>query len=369
MSRIGFVSTVQGHSWGGSEELWSQTASLMCRRGLGVGINYPWWPSPVGQVEALEQCGCSVTRRQEIGGIKGRLRRKLSPGYVYRWLDSFAPDLVVISQGGTLDGLDWMQACQTRDLPYAVVVQAANESWWPDDDQAAQFAAALEAAVSCFFVSARNLELVRVQLATGLQKAKIVRNPFNVSYDATPPWPGDDGTWKLACVGRLQPSAKGQDILFDVLRQEKWRGRPLQVTLFGDGQNKGKLVELQQMYCLESVTFGGFTQAVEQIWESHHALVLPSRYEGLPLAVVEAMLCGRPCIVTDVAGNTELVEDEVNGFVADAPTRNLLDHAMERAWVRRSEWRSMGQAAARTVRQRVPCDPIAVFADDLTRLL
>lgn len=31
---------------------------------------------------------------------------------------------------------------------------------------------------------------------------------------------------------------------------------------------------------------------------------------------MEAMLCGRPCIVTDVAGNTEVVEDGVTGFVA-----------------------------------------------------
>ena len=69
---------------------------------------------------------------------------------------------------------------------------------------------------------------------------------------------------------------------------------------------------------LEKVTYGGFTEDVESIWASHHALVLPSRSEGLPLVVVEAMLCGRPAIVTDVAGNAELIQDGVSGFVAAA---------------------------------------------------
>ena len=56
------------------------------------------------------------------------------------------------------------------------------------------------------------------------------------------------------------------------------------------------------------------------IWAEHHALVLPSRFEGMPLVVVEAMLCGRPCIVTDVGGNAELIRDGINGFLAKAPT-------------------------------------------------
>ena len=68
----------------------------------------------------------------------------------------------------------------------------------------------------------------------------------------------------------------------------------------------------------------------------------------MPLSVVEAMLCGRPCIVTDVAGNRELIRDNVNGFLAKAPTVELLDEAMNRAWENRHRLREMGEAAART---------------------
>lgn len=81
------------------------------------------------------------------------------------------------------------------------------------------------------------------------------------------------------------------------------------------------------------------------------------------------MLCGRFCIVTDVAGNTELVEDNVNGFVALAPKSECLDDAMERAWQLKESWREIGQVASISVRKVIPRDPIDQFVSELKLLL
>lgn len=102
---------------------------------------------------------------------------------------------------------------------------------------------------------------------------------------------------------------------------------------------------------------------------SHHGLVLPSRCEGLPLVLVEAMLSGRVAIVTNVAGNTEVLTDDVTGFVAAAPTEDALDEAMERAWRRRGEWRAIGSTAATRIRELVPPDPAGDLAAELLRVL
>jgi glycosyltransferase involved in cell wall biosynthesis len=190
----------------------------------------------------------------------------------------------------------------------------------------------------------------------------------NVAYDAAPPWPGRNGTYRMACVARLEAKAKGQDILLEVLSQDKWRERPIEVNIYGTGPNRNCLIKLKEMYKLQNVTFKGFTPDVEEIWREHHALVLSSRYEGLPLVIVEAMLCGRPCIVTDVAGNAELLSDNVTGFVAEAPTITAMDEALERAWERRTEWKAMGEAAAEQVRQLIPRDAAEVFAAELIEL-
>ncbi len=85
----------------------------------------------------------------------------------------------------------------------------------------------------------------------------------------------------------------------------------------------------------------------------------------MPLTLVEAMLCGRACIVTDVGGSRELVRDDVNGFLAKAPTAELLDEAMNRAWESRGRLREMGGRAAEDVRKWVSADP----AEDLVREL
>ena len=116
------------------------------------------------------------------------------------------------------------------------------------------------------------------------------------------------------------------------------------------------------------VAFRGHVSDIRGIWCGHHALVLPSRYEGLPLALVEAMLCGRPAIVTDVAGNAELLEDGVTGFVAAAATARHLGEALERAWARRADWREIGEAAAVAVRRQVPEDPPLDFARRLVEV-
>jgi glycosyltransferase involved in cell wall biosynthesis len=94
-------------------------------------------------------------------------------------------------------------------------------------------------------------------------------------------------------------------------------------------------------------------------------LVLPSRYEGLPLVLVESMWCGRPAVVTDVAGNTELCLDNETGFVSPAPTVSLLAETLERAWNRRADWQRMGQAARARAEGQIPRDPIAVFSERL----
>ena len=80
------------------------------------------------------------------------------------------------------------------------------------------------------------------------------------------------------------------------------------------------------------------------------------------------MLCGRPAVATNVAGNSEVLDDNETGFLAAAPTTAHFDEAMERAWQRRCQWEDMGREAARRIRLAVPEDPVGVFADQLMKL-
>ncbi len=171
----------------------------------------------------------------------------------------------------------------------------------------------------------------------------------------------------IVCDSRLYLLNKGQDILLRVLTREKWKGRGLHVSFFGRGLNAESLADLAVRLRVRNVSFEGQTTDVPGIWKEHHALVLSSRAEGLPLALVEAMMCGRPCVVTKVGGNAEVVEDGITGFLA-APDEDSIDAALEEAWARRGELREMGQRAALRIRELVPANPAEDFANTLLDL-
>lgn len=371
--RIIFIAANEFHPWGGSEFLWGAAAERLIQHGLQVIVSSKDWGKPVKQIDHLRSLGCRVFPRP-VPGLARRALRKLPPwrDYVRRHLDKIADgtDLVVISQGLNMDGLAWMEGARSGGLRYVPIAHTAAESWWPDDPLSERLAAAYENACTSYFVSEGTLELSRRQFVTPLRNARIVRNPFNVPYDAHPAWPSSEsGEFSLACVARLDCVQKAQDILLQVLSLPHWRERDVHLSLLGSGINERGLRRFAENLGLSNVQFCGFSDDIEKVWATHHALILPSRHEGLPLALVEAMLCGRPAIATDVGGVRELLRDNVNGFLVKAPTVELLDEAMNRAWENRHRLREMGQQAALDVRKFVGPDPVEDFVRDLLTLI
>lgn len=150
-----------------------------------------------------------------------------------------------------------------------------------------------------------------------------------------------------------------------MLAQPKWQQRPLAVSLFGRGAQEEVLRTMAARLNLKSVSFCGHSDDIAALWRDHHALILPSRIEGMPLVGIEAMMCHRMCIFTDAGGNAELIEDGVSGFLASAAAPGPLDDALERAWTRRGEWREIGLRAGQHIRKIAPPDPGAAFAEKL----
>lgn len=245
-----------------------------------------------------------------------------------------------------------------------VIVHCNSELWWFRE----KFSEAVEsytAARRVFCVSNSNLNLLRLQVGEPLLNAEVTRNPYNVPPERPPAWPDESEVLRLACVARIDPSHKGQDVLLQTLARPEWRNRPVELNLFGGGPDEPVLRRMADMLQLKSVQFRGHVSDIRAIWEQNHMLVLASRYEGLPLSLVEAMWCGRPSVVTDVGGNAELCLDGETGFVAAAPTVPCFSQALERAWAQRSEWQNLGRAARALVEQQIPKDPIALFCERL----
>jgi len=367
-------------SWGGSEDLWSATAAVLASEGHRVTIYKSGVDDSEPRIQRLRALSTRIRDLARFPLMPRRLftlLRSLSSSAAYGHeamrlliglLLSPRPDLVVVSQGGNHDGHFLAEVCRRLRLPYAIVSHKASELYWPADWQQKTIAAVYRAARAIFFVSEHNRRLTEEQLGFPLPHAAVVRNPFLVPWEPRADWPDDGHGWRLACIGRLHPKEKGQDLLLRVLARRRWRDRPLSVTFYGDGLQRASLERMARNLGLSSVTFAGFVRDVPAIWSSHHGLILPSRCEGLPITLVEAMLSARVPIVTDVGGSAEVIDDGTTGYLAAAPTEDALDAAMERAWNERHRWREIGAAAAEHIRTLVPRDPERSFADRLVEI-
>ena len=353
--------------WGGSEELWSGAAQVLSANGHRLSIFKTSLDQTHPRIQQLKSLSCTVRNLRRLPLPQPLVTRchllSLAVHLTVR-----RPDLVIISQGDNYDGLHFGYLCRKLRIPYALVSHKAADHFWPPDKSRRYRREVFAGAVRCFFVSEHNRRLTEEQNGMTLTNAEVVRNPYLVTADGPLPWPGREmECLRLACVARLYLLDKGQDILLRVLAGEKWKGRKLHVSFYGSGVNGEALADLAARLGLRNISFEGQTEDVLGIWKNHHALVLPSRAEGMPLALVEAMMCGRPCVVTKVGGNAEVVQDGVTGFLA-TPDEDSIDAALEEAWARRGELREMGQRAALRIRELVPANPAEDFADTLLDL-
>ncbi len=373
MNKIAFVSTNKS-SWGGSEYLWYLSALKLKEAGESVIVSIPRWKEIPSAVNTILSSNIKVLYNTDRTQSK-RLVNRFIPGKLfgdieeegYMFLLDFKPDIVVVNQGGNTGGIDLMEFCIKYSLPFVTISNAANEAKWPTDELNRRLSAALPKALKNYYVSRANLALTEIQIGQKIVNSKIIFNPFNVDYDYVSEYPVTAENYILANVARHEFYAKGQDILFQVLNEKKWRERNLKVNLYGKGEHSGSLKKLKDYFKLANVSIEGFADP-NDIWKECHALILTSRYEGLPLALVEAMLCGRTGIVTNVSGNPEIIIDNENGFIAGAATPEFVDEAMERAWSKKNEWKQMGIKAKEYIRSLIPQDPVGYFCNEIRSL-
>lgn len=367
--RVLFVSSMSILPWGGSEKLWSQAAQRLVAKGHEVWSSQPSISKGHPAAEDLAKVGIQTTFRRPKQWRFVRVANRLFPQIV-SVLSKAKPDLVVISQGNNKDGADWMQYCASNKVPFAVIVQCNSELWFPTDRIRQSLRESYAAAEAVYCVSQQNLDILKVQLACDLPNAHVVFNPQQLDDVGVLDWPSPSDTVRMACVARMDPVAKGHDVLAQVMAMPKWRDRDVRVSLYGSGPYENGIRELLEYMGIKNVELKGQVGTYQEIWAENEILLMPSRYEGMSLALLESIWCGRPSIVTATGGGAcEVVEDGESGFIAEAPTVRLFDAAIERAWQSRALWPDMGKRAREIGEERIPADPSAVFAETIESLM
>jgi glycosyltransferase involved in cell wall biosynthesis len=145
---------------------------------------------------------------------------------------------------------------------------------------------------------------------------------------------------------------KAQDVLVRAMAILAARRERITTLFLGDGGERARVEALARALGLgpAHVRFLGFRTDVADIVAASELFVLPSRSEGLPMSMLEAMSHAVPVVCTAVGGNRELVADREHGYVVPPDDPEALAAAMGTLASSADLRRRLGEAAASRVR-------------------
>jgi glycosyltransferase involved in cell wall biosynthesis len=177
-----------------------------------------------------------------------------------------------------------------------------------------------------------------------VERVRTIPNGVDLQQFAVQPWPQVDTSQplRLLFVGRLDRQ-KGLDVLLDALQRVK---RPAAFTLriIGVGPEFERLRAQAYQAGLDPIAeFHGLQQDVTPHYAWSELVVLPSRFEGMPNVVLEAMACARPVLGTSIDGTAELI-GPATGWLVPSDDAGILAQRLTQIANERATLASIGLA-------------------------
>lgn len=141
--------------------------------------------------------------------------------------------------------------------------------------------------------------------------------------------PPEQRPTRIVGVGRLSPE-KGFDVLVRAFARIAPWYPDWTLQIFGVGPQRGPLAELaDSLGVRDNVCLAGWADQPEAALLECGVFVLPSRYEGFPNALLEAMACGLPCIASACdSGPGEIIRDGIDGLLVPPGNVDALADAL-----------------------------------------
>ena len=157
----------------------------------------------------------------------------------------------------------------------------------------------------------------------------------------------EEDTPLIGIVGRMT-SQKGHLDLLTALVQIKAAIPTVKALIVGDGPLRAELVQYARTHRLDGCCiFTGMREDIPTIMGALDVVALPSRSEGLPFILLEAMAMGKPVVATSVNGVSEVVEDGITALLVPPRAPDMLARAVITLLRNRELGGRLGAAAKR----------------------
>lgn len=181
--------------------------------------------------------------------------------------------------------------------------------------------------------------------------------------------PHREGPFRLVAAGRLVPQ-KGFDLLVAAAALLHHQEIAINIDIYGDGPERDALAAQIAAAGLEAtVVLRGFTDDLDAELATAGAFVLPSRFEGFPNALCEALRIGLPAIAADCrSGPAEIINHGENGLLVPPENPAALAQAILRLMADPALADRLGRAGADSMRALAPDRVVPRLLDHLDRL-
>ena len=134
-------------------------------------------------------------------------------------------------------------------------------------------------------------------------------------------------SFAVLSVGELNDNKNHETVLRAIAKLEK---KDIVYIICGQGSKKEYLEELAKELGMEKrLILPGYRTDVAEIYKCCDVFVFPSKREGLPVSVMEALVSGLPCVASKIRGNVDLIRDGENGFLCSAEDSNAFAENIE----------------------------------------
>lgn len=155
----------------------------------------------------------------------------------------------------------------------------------------------------------------------------------------------------LLTVARLHPQ-KGHDYLIPIIPQIVTKFPDVHFVWVGDGDRQQYLKELLQQYEVkERVTLLGYRDDIPDLLTAADLFVFPSYQEGLPFAILEAMVYGLPIVASDTGGIPEMIVNQQQGLLFRTGDRQDLSNKLHWALTYPTAMSKMAESASKQVQK------------------
>lgn len=246
--------------------------------------------------------------------VSGRAIRRIAAT-----MASFAPDLVVVAQGAIAFCSAGLVAARRAGLPSISYIPMTHPERL---FSASRFRAALREPVNRIYYRLPDEYITVSPRMEAYLRQKGLRQPVTIvqaAIDLADCRLEDkaaarkrlglaDGDWVVALIGRVQFWQKRQDLAIEGLALARRQIPNLKLLMVGDGPDLAGLKERVRAEGLQdAVVFAGWTDGLAPVYSAIDALVIPSRYEGVPLVLLQAMYYRLPVIASAVDGMLDIL--------------------------------------------------------------